>query len=282
MATSIIRPSPEFSGILRNQETFAVEDDNSLGNQVNSWFDDLMLQSALDISPGMMLSLSLCSGFTLGGLVFVIQENLLTTAFGTMLGMMLPILFAIFMRSRRTSRISNQLPAMIDELARAAKTGRSLEKALELVANDTPAPLGDELRHCTQKLRLGLGVSDALGELPRRSGVVSTSVLVTALGVHMQTGGDLVKVLERLSQTLRDRIQFQGRLKAATAASRATALLMIILPPAIVLFFVFRDSEYLPTLLNSPWGFRVTLAAVVLELIGAAWVLRILQTSQKV
>ncbi|MBT5021085.1 type II secretion system F family protein [Planctomicrobium sp.] len=281
MAISITR-QPEFAGILRDEETFAREDDSSFGNQINGWFDDLMLQSGTGMSPGIILALSLCSAFTIGGFVFVLQENLLTTAMGAALGGLLPVMSIIFIRSRRQTQISTQLPGMIDELARAAKTGRSLENSLKLVANDTPSPLGDELTHCTQKLELGLGVGDALRELTHRTGVVATSVLVTALSVHMQTGGDLVRVLERLSQTLRDRMQFYGRLKAATAASRATAILMIILPPAIIVFFVLRDGTYLTELLESKWGFRVTIAATTLEVFGAMWVLRILRSSQKV
>ncbi len=282
MATTTVLRQSEFAGILRDEETFAIENDHSLGNRINGWFDNLMLQSGLGISPGMILALSLCSALTVGGFVFVLQENLLTTAFGAAFGAMLPVLFSIIARSRRQSKITSQLPPMIDELARAAKTGRSLEKSLALVAHDTPAPLGDELLYCTRKLEMGLSVGDALKELPHRTGIISTSVLVTALSVHMQTGGDLVKVLERLSQTLRDRIQFLGRLKAATAASRATAVLMIVLPPAIIGFFILRDGEYLTTLLNSTWGMRITVAAVLLELVGAAWVLRILKTSEKV
>lgn len=281
MALSIPRQA-EFAGILRDEETFARDNDKSFGNQINGWFDTLMIQSGLEISPGMILALSLCAAITLGGFVFVLQENLLTTALGAALGGLLPILSIIYIRSRRQTLISNQLPPMIDELARAAKTGRSLEKSLELVATDTPAPLGTELKHCTRKLALGLGVGRALGELPLRSGVVATHVLVTALSVHMQTGGDLVVVLERLSQSLRDRIQFYGRLKAATAASRATAVLMIVLPPAIMVFFVLRDNQYLTSLLESKWGLRITIAAFVLDVIGSIWVLRILRSSQKV
>ncbi len=282
MASTTILSQPEFAGILRDEETFATENDRSFGNQLNSWFDDLMLQSGLGTSPGMILALSFCAAFSVGGCIFVLQENLLTTAFGAGVGALVPVLFATVWRSRRQSQISKQLPGMLDELARAAKTGRSLEKSLELVANDTPSPLGTELQHCTRKLELGLSVNESLLELPRRTGVVATSVLVTALTVHMQTGGDLVKVLERLSLTLRDRIQFHGRLKAATAASRATAVLMIVLPLGIITFFALRDGEYLTTLLNSVWGVRITVTAVILEVIGAAWVLRILQTSQKV
>ncbi|MFG0332808.1 MAG: type II secretion system F family protein [Maioricimonas sp. JB049] len=281
MATDVITPQPEFAGILRQQETFASGQGDDVGERLNSWFDRLMLQAGMEIAPAMVLALCLCSGASVGGFVFVAQENLLTTALASLLGFILPLIVAMIVRSRRQTTMMNQLPPMIDELARAAKTGRSLESCLQLVAEDTPAPLGYELQLCTRRLALGMPLRDALEQLPARTGLVSTSVLVTALSVHRETGGDLVKVLERLSQTLRDRLQFQGRLRAATAASRATAILMIALPPAVLMFFTFRDPDYFNNLMTSQWGRTATFTALMLEFVGAMWVMRILRNSQR-
>jgi tight adherence protein B len=88
-------------------------------------------------------------------------------------------------------------------------------------------------------------------------------------------------VLERLARTLRSRAELQGRLKAATAGSRAFAILAIGLPPAIITFFVFRDPNYLTQLFDSTWGLRVTVLAFVLDVVGAIWFIRILQKSQQ-
>ncbi len=281
MSSEVITPRPEFGGILREQETYAESNSNDLGNRINSWFDLLMIQSGIELSPSMVLALSLCSGVAVGGLTFVLQENPISAAIGAFFGFLAPIIVAVIMRSRRQSVMMNQMPPMVDELARAAKTGRSLESCLQVVATDTPAPLGDELRRCTDRIAFGLPLSQALEELPIRTGLVSTSVLATALSVHRETGGDLVHVLQRLSATIRDRIQFQGRLAAATAASRAVAMMMILLPPAIVLFFIYRDPAYLQKLMDSTWGFRSMVMAIFLQIIGSFAVLRILQSSKQ-
>jgi tight adherence protein B len=278
---SAILPHPDFAGILRQEETYAAPGSDTLGNRLNSGFDRLMMQSGMDLAPSMLLALSLCAAITLGGLAFVVQENLLTTGLAAGLGTVLPILTAVIIRVRRQATLLKQLPAMLDELARAAKTGRSLENCLQMVAADTPAPLGRELQRCTRRLELGMSIHGAFAELPERTGLVSANVLVTALTVHRETGGDLVKVLERLAQTVRDRIQFQGRLRAATAASRATAILMIVLPPAVLLFFTFRDPGYFTSLVNSQWGRRALVIAVVLQFIGTSWVLRIMKSAQR-
>jgi tight adherence protein B len=170
---------------------------------------------------------------------------------------------------------------MVDELARAARTGRSLEHCFAMVADDTPAPLGDELRTSSRKMQMGANISEAVRDLPTRTGVVSLSVFATALSVHHQTGGDLIHVLERLASTIRDRLTFLGRLKTATTASRATALLMIILPPAILAFFMFRDPTYFDSLMSSSWGRNVTLFAIFLQIVGSIWIVRILRNSQR-
>lgn len=276
-----LQTRPEFADILREREEFGNSEDESLSDQVNGWFDTLMLQSGTEISPSMILALSVCSAITLGGVVWVIQENFLTTALSGLIGAAIPTIAVVIARSRRQTKITEQLPDMVDELARAAKTGRSLDQCLQLVAEDTPSPLGDELKHCVQKMELGMSVSTAIKDLPHRTGVISLNVLRTALTVHHQTGGDLISVLDRLSATIRDRISYLGRLRAATAASRASAIMMLVIPPGVVLFFLFRDPNYLERLLDSPWGRNITLTAIVLQVIGAAWVLRILKSSQQ-
>lgn len=270
-----------FAGILKEQETFGKGKGEDAADQINSWFDDLMLQSGMAISPSMMLAICLCCGVAIGGAVFVAHENLLTTALGTLIGFMLPVFVAMLARTRRQDMMMRQVPSMLEELARAAKTGRSVEQSLELVSADTPAPLGDELKLAAGRLKMGVQLKDALRDLPHRTGLMMLSLLCTTLTVQQQTGGDLVTVLERLSRTVRDRLAFLGRLRAATAASRATAILMIVLPPAVLAFFIVRKPTYLTELLSSPWGRNATILAIVLEIIGAIWIMRILKTSQQ-
>ncbi|MCG6156795.1 type II secretion system F family protein [Rubinisphaera margarita] len=276
-----ISPRPEFADILKPQDRFAEPDaPPNAANSVNGWFDRLMVQSGVEMSPVAALMSCMLFALLVGGLIFVLLEDPLATAIGVVLGFGIPIGILMFMRSRRQSQILNQLPPMIDELARAARTGRSLDQCLAMVAEDTPAPLGTEMENCVRKLQMGVTMNEALYELPERTGVNGLRILATALSVHQQTGGDLVRVLERLAKTLRDRSMFLGRLRAITAGSRATAVLMILLPPAILAFFIFRDPTYLSRLMASNWGFFITMSGIVLEIVGAIWIWRVLGNTQ--
>ncbi len=277
-----IKERPEFAGILREEQAFATGvNEQSVSEQINSSFDRLMVQSGLEMSPSMLLMLSFCSAIGFAGLAFVIQENMMTTGIAAAVGAIVPVIYALITRSRRQSEILKQMPGMVDELARASRTGRSLEQCFEIVAEDTPSPLGDELQTSLRKMQLGASMPSALKDLPERTGIVSLNVFVTALSVHHQTGGDVVTVLERLSSTIRDRISFLGRLKAATVGSRATAILMLSVPPVVILFLVFRDPEYLNDLMDAKWGRISLMTAIILQVVGTAWILKILQSSKR-
>ncbi len=277
-----IESMPGFSGILREQQSFGQgDDDEGVGNSINGGFDKLLVQSGIDMAPEIVLFFCMFTGILAGGVVFVVQENLLTAGFVATVGALIPIVVTMVIRTRRQQKMMQQLPSMIDELARSAKTGRSIQQCWEIVANDTAEPLGDELKTCSKRMRMGQDLPEAVNDLPYRTGIVTLNILVTALSVHHQTGGDLVSVLERLSQTIRDRLLFLGRLRAATTGSRATALLMLGLPIFIAMFFSFRDPDYVPKLMASSMGQTVTLIAVVLQIIGSIWIWIVLKNSQR-
>jgi len=287
MSTNVLHPpkihsQPAFRGILREEERYSTPgEETGLSNGINGWFDRLMLQSGWDVSPSVVLFVCLICAIAVGGAVFVWSENLVAAALACLVGGALPIVGAVFARANRQRKMNQQLPDMINELTRATRSGRSLESCMEIVSKDTPAPLGDELKLCTSKMELGIPVDEAMQGLPSRTGLVSASVLVTALGVHRTAGGDITKVLERLARTIRDREQFLGRLSAATKASQLTAFLMIGLPPLILAFFLFRDPQYFNSLMESRWGRLATFSAVILMIVGSIWVWKILASSRK-
>lgn len=285
MATELptlrIEPRNEFAGILRDELSFGSGTGETAEDRVNSGFDQLMIQSGMKISPVVFLMLQLLSAVALGGIAFVWQEDFLITAIAMALGFMLPLAVAYGLRARRQQKLLDQMPEMVDELARAARTGRSIEQCLALVASDTPFPLREEMNVVTSRLSLGSSLKHALAGVPERTGLVSMKILAMALTVHQQTGGDITSVLDRLSHTMRERMQYLGRLRAATAASRATAILMLVIPPGILAFFLFRDPDYLTRLFSSGWGRVITITAILLDVVGVIWTLRILKSSQR-
>ncbi|MCA9063563.1 MAG: type II secretion system F family protein [Planctomycetaceae bacterium] len=276
-----IERRPEFAGLLKDDQRFASSHGDQPGDALNGWFDRLMLQSGLRTPPSLWLGLCLLCGLALGGLFFVATEHLLATALFGVVGLLIPIVVAMGMRSRRQKKVLDQLPGVAEELARAARSGRNVENAFQLVAADTPTPLGDELRMAMRRHQIGLDLASAIRDLPQRTGVTACTMLSSAIAVHQDTGGDLVKVLERLASAIRDRIHFVSRLRAATIASRLVAVLMAVIPLVILGFNLLRDPTYLTQLLSSNVGRLTFWLAIGLQIVGGLFVYRILQRSAR-
>lgn len=272
---------PQFQRLLKDDQQFATGSSTGPGEAINGWFDRLMLQSGIRTPAGVWLSLSVVFALALGGSLFVLFERPVPTFAGAAVGLLLPVLLAMVLRSRRQKLIMDQLPGMAEELARAARSGRNVEHAFAMVAADTPAPLGTELRISARRTEMGLDLASAVRDLPERTGVTTLTMFTSAVAVHQDTGGDLISVLERLATSIRDRLHFVARLRAATIASRLGSIMMVVVPVLVMSFYLFRDPDYLNKLLSSFWGRLSLWLAIILQIVGCLSVYRILKSSAR-
>jgi tight adherence protein B len=197
-----IDPRPEFANILRTDEFFAADSGTGPANGLNGRFDRLMQQSGTCLSARVVLRLCLLGAISLGGLAFVVSENLLLTAIGAAVGGASPIYVLMLQRARRQSLLARQLPVLVDDLVRIAGTGRSIPDCLESVAQNTRAPLGDELAIVISRLQMGTSLTQAIGDLSDRTGAARLGLLSAALTLHERAGCELVAALERLGRIL--------------------------------------------------------------------------------
>src|SRR5438132_13172451 len=105
---------PEFAKILRTDEVFGTGVGNDIEDRLNNAFDLLLIRSGLEIAPSLFLLVSMCTGLTLGGLAFVVQENMLTAGLGFFVGGTLPLIWALVAQSSRRQKMLTQLPEMVD------------------------------------------------------------------------------------------------------------------------------------------------------------------------
>jgi tight adherence protein B len=197
-----IEPRPEFAKILRVEQGYAAPATDAAEAGINGRFDRLIVQSGTALAPGVALRLCILGGVTCGGTVFVLTENLLTTAAALAIGAFLPIAVLLFARQRRQKTLRQQLPALIDGLIQTSQAGRGLTHGLELAAVEMPAPLGDEIGIAVRRLRMGIGIEAAVEDLPERTGLPGMQLLVTSLAIHDRTACDLVALLERVAKRI--------------------------------------------------------------------------------
>lgn len=241
-------------------------------------FERLVLESGSESTPsGVFLFLFAC-GLLAGGTLFVVFDNPLLGAIGMGTGMALPLLSLMWKRYRRMRSILEELPHVVDLLARAVRAGESVDQAIDLVGAEFDGPLGREFARASRQLEMGRSLEAAMKTLASRVSLLDIRMLASVLSVHRQTGGHLPDTLERLSGVVRARLNFRRQMRAATAAGRFSAIVIAIAAPLVYIGAYMWNQDHYGILYEDPTGRILLLVAFCLEVIGILWVLRILRT----
>jgi len=256
------------------------EPDPSAGpiGRFDGWFNRMIFEANLGLSPLTAICLLLIFGLPLAGALFLWTDDPTPGVIGMILGMAIPLAYLVYRRKTRMAEITSQLPDALDLLSRAIRAGESFDQAIHLAGHKTPEPLAIELRRCARQLDLGLGLPEVMRALARRLPLMEVRILASTLSVHRHSGGNLALTMERMASVIRDRMIYRRQLRATTAAGRFSAMLVASAGPLLFAYMFVFNPEYARRLVEQPLGQLLLAIAVVLELIGLAWVLSMLRT----
>lgn len=183
-------------------------------------------------------------------------------------GYLLPSLYLRNRRGRRLRQFDAALPRAMELIANSMKAGQSVAQALSAVTDNTGPPVSDEFSLARREIELGASIESALTNMVRRIGSSDLRLMVMVITIQRTIGGDLPAVLITLADTMRQREEMRAEILAATAQSRATALIITLLPivAAVLLYFIVRD--YFRPMLTNPLGWALLLTAGFLLFVG--------------
>jgi tight adherence protein B len=219
------------------------------------------------------------SEIMLGAAVMGLAAYLLgLTALGSRpLAMLFALLAAavpyVYIRQRKRARLrkfEEQLPEAMDMLVNAMRAGYSFQAAMEFVARESAAPLGEEFARFHEEHRLGVDVRTALLNLLGRLPSVDLKMFATAVLIQRETGGNLGEVLTNISAMLRERFRIQGELRTLTAHVRLSAKILGVLPIGIALVTLAVNPEFVAPLYLEPMGRIMLGIAVAAQVLGFA------------
>ncbi|MDA7503651.1 type II secretion system F family protein [bacterium] len=246
---------------------------SSLLGRIDQGFDRLIIESGIDISPVTGFLVLLASAMASGGAIMVYTNQLLYGIGGGILGLILPMFVFSIKRRARFRDIRQNLPTMIDILARATRTGQSIEQAIQLAAEESQGIIASELGKLNNSLNMGSSFDRAVKIFARRLPLVEIRILATTLMVQRQSGGHLSETLERMANVIRDRISIQNQIRATTGAGRLSTAVIAALAPAAFVVIMVVNPDHVEILMNDPTGRFLMVLGVVLEVLGLLWVL---------
>jgi len=229
----------------------------------------------LFIDPSQLWFGAMLCGAAAGALAWAATQSLLAAAVATVLAVRAPVRLVEGLRRRRLQRFERQLPPALMSLAGGLAAGASLAVALRHIVAQSEAPLSQEFGLMLREQRLGVPFAEALDGLLQRMPSEATVLVAAALRVASQTGGNLAEALERIADTLRARLQLQGKVRALTAQGRMQAWIVGALPVLLALALDRLEPQAMAVLWQTPLGWSVLAVVLVLEISGVLLIRRI-------
>jgi len=227
-----------------------------------------LIQAALPMRGAEFMVI--CLGVALVGAVVLIllSGSLLLGLIGGMIGFGMPLLILKMKIDKRRKAFNDQLSDTITLIANALRTGYSFMQAIEMVSREMASPMGEEFARVLKEMNLGVTTEDALNNMAKRVNSEDLDLVITAVLIQRQVGGNLAVVLDSIANTIRERIKIKGHIKTLTAQGKISGIIIGLLPIVMGGMFYLINPEYIKILFIDPLGKIMLVAGVVSQFIG--------------
>ena len=245
------------------------------GKGFTAWVAEEAIMAGVSITAGNFILRCLVSA-VLGFLAVRVTTGYIPFALiGAALGITLPYFHIRLKRAKRITKFQEQLPDAIDMLVSSMKAGYSFQAAMRFIGEEISAPLGPEFMRFYEEQRLGMEVRTALLALQARMPSVDLKMLVTAILIQRETGGNLSEVLDKISSLMRERVALKGEIATLTAESKLSARILSALPLVVFSLISLINPGFIKPMLEADIGPYFLWAAVVSVMLGYWWMMKI-------
>ena len=173
------------------------------------------------------------------------DENILFGAGGVVVGAMLPRIYVNMQKNKRLVRFDGQLADMLNLMVNGLRAGYSTMQAMEAVSKELPPPICEEFRRVVQEMQLGVTMEQALENLLRRIPSLDLDLVITAMNVQREVGGNLAEILSTISHTIRERVRIKGEIRVLTSQQVYSGRFLSALPVLLLIALYGVNREYM-------------------------------------
>lgn len=174
--------------------------------------------------------------------------------------------------SRRQKAFVNQLGDMLIMVANALRAGFSFMQAFELIAKEMDEPIGREIQKVLTEVNIGSTLETALENMQRRVQSPDLELVVTAVLIQRQVGGNLAQILDTINDTINERIRMRREVMALTAQGRLSGIVLAALPIGLAAVLSVINPDYLKPLIQEDMGRMALAGGILMEIVGL-WVI---------
>ncbi|MFZ5646645.1 MAG: type II secretion system F family protein [Bacillota bacterium] len=179
-------------------------------------------------------------------------------------------------KTRRLARFNAQIGDALVIMSNALRSGFSFLQAMDMVRKELPNPIAKEFGRTFQEMNLGTPTEEALENLNLRVDSEDLELVITAVLIQRQVGGNLAEILDNIANTIRERIRIKGEIRTLTAQGKISGIVIGILPLVLAGVLSVMSPDYLRPLFTTPMGLAMLASALVLETIGILLIRKII------
>ncbi|HEY9090029.1 MAG TPA: type II secretion system F family protein [Anaerolineaceae bacterium] len=231
-----------------------------------------LARADLKLKPGEYIALMLIAAFGVGFVAwFIGGKTVLVALIGAVIGMFLPNIYVKRLQGKRLIKFNEQLGDMLNLMVNGVRAGYSTMQAMEAVSKELPAPISDEFRRVVQEMQLGVSMERALENLLRRIPSDDLDLVITAINVQREVGGNLAEILDTISFTIRERVRIKGEIRVMTSQVMYSGRFLAMLPVILLGLLYVMNREYMMEFFipaSQPCGYIALALAGILIMSG--------------
>lgn len=202
------------------------------------------------------------------GAVYLITLNITIAplaGFAVLIGF---VLWVRILVNRRRKAFTEQLGDCLTTVANALRAGYSFQQAMDVVAREMEPPISSEFERVSTDIAMGVTLEEAMEQMNQRVGSSDFDLVVTAVLIQREIGGNLAQILDTISYTINERIRMKREINSLTAQGRFSAWVLIILPFIVAAFCWIFNHDQMLIFVNEESG-RIALAVIIImQIIG--------------
>ena len=220
------------------------------------------------IKPAEFILVSLVTALLAALIVFAINRQVWLALLFGVIGYLLPSLALASSSNKRAKQLNSQLPEFLNVLSNALRSGLSFNQSISAASNELDDPIRWEFQKVLRDNNLGKPMEVALLDMVKRTGDDDIELFVTAVNIQRQTGGNLSEVLDLIANTIRERVRLKGEVNTMTAQGKMSAVIISLLPIALMIVISLLSPEFMAPLFSEPIGRIMLIVAGVMMLLG--------------
>jgi tight adherence protein B len=250
---------------------------SKLGNKYMVNLETQIIQAHIMLKVEEFITIELISafGFLLLGLM-IFSIKILSLPFAVV-GFFLPALLVRMKKKGILKKIDQQLPDTIMLLSNSLKAGYSFMQAVDVASKELPPPISLEFKQLLKEVNLGVNTETALESLSGRVQSEDMKLVILAVLIQREIGGNLSEILDNISDTIRARIKVKGEISVLTAQGRISGVIISLLPIALGFAIFVMNPTYITVLFTEPLGMMMLGASIIMQLIGILFIRKIIR-----